>query len=285
MTNEIITTRRQSLDLCGNRENVRGLAERIEMMMPGGVKCNTEQALTLSQMSVAYGLDVFNGEIWLIKGEGENAKVYGALVGIKGLRKKAKEQANYWGVNGSGGFERVTDPKKLQEYNVPDGGICYEYRITDDVIIEGWTEALDRLTKIGFTLEQAQSMVGPMPVTIGVGIWEPSERTKMKPHQAAMYRAEKDALKRRFDVSFYIPANGKSLPDNAHEIAEQLDAIDGEVVEPSEPDAVEQERDEEEILSELGFTTPPRMAQRQPDNTVKEKMAEKNLLPGQEHLI
>src|SRR3990172_6566782 len=80
----------------GSRDEIKELADRLVKMMPGGQNYTPSEALTLAQIAVAHDLDPFNGEVWLIKNE-ETGKVYGALIGLKGHRKHAKKQADYWG--------------------------------------------------------------------------------------------------------------------------------------------------------------------------------------------
>ena len=242
MNNQIVVSQ------FGSRDEVKELAERVQKMLPGGQNYTQSEALTLSQIAVAHDLDPFNGEVWLIKGN--DGKVYGALIGIKGFRKHAKKQANYWGFGSNGGFERVTDPKKMAEYKAPDGAIVYEYRIMDDVTSAAYAKSVTAMYKAGMPLEAIQQMFGPPPVTLGVGVWTPGEQTKMKPHQCAMYRAEKDALKRRFDVQFRLMVDGQVVevkPNGDEEL--EADEVEGEYEE-----YVDEARDESEIMEELGFS-------------------------------
>ena len=243
-----------SLTKFGDREEIRELADRLKMMMPGGVQYTQSEALTLAQIAIAHDLDPFNGEAWLIK-DNESGKVYGALIGIKGFRKHAKRQANYWGWGQNGGFERITDPRKLTEYNVQETSIVYEYHIMDEVTLEAYTHNLTNMVKGGVPLEVAQKIMGPAPITLGVGVWTPGERTKMKPHQCAMFRAEKDALKRRFDVKFRVEIEGQIIPAEFAEEDQELEAerLEAEYEtgngddEPHSPD---------EIMEELGYAPP-----------------------------
>lgn len=249
MTDLAITTNNRITSLApyGERSEVKELAERIKMMLPGGAHYNDTESLTLAQIGIAHDLDPFNGEVWLIK-DNESGKVYGALIGIKGLRKHAKKQANYWGVGNNGGFFRVTDPRQLEAYGAPSGALVYEYKFMDEITLEGWTRQAGKLRKIGCTLEDITRLLGPAPFTLGVGIYSPGEKTKMKPHQVAMYRAEKDALKRRFDVRFKIEIDGVTLPVTANTEIEEEDT-NGEEYD----DYADEPQDQNEILEELGY--------------------------------
>lgn len=224
----------------GAREDVKELSERIRSMLPGGAKYTLEEARTLAQISVAHDLDPFNGECWLLKNQ-KSGEVLGALIGIKGHRKHAKRQSAYWG-----DFHRIVDPT---EYNAPERSIVYEYHIRDEVTMEAFTRRLESLAKLGYSLEEAQKMVGKAPVTVGIGIWEPGEKTKMKPAQCAMFRAEKDALKRRFDVKFKIELDGGTIPLQTADFEDEPDAdeLEAEYSDMAEP------RDTDEIIAELGY--------------------------------
>lgn len=222
----------------GARADVRELSERIKSMLPGGSKYTLDEARTLAQIAIAHDLDPFNGECWLIK---DGNKVLGALIGIKGHRKHAKRQSAYWG-----DFHRIADPT---EYNAAERAVVFEYHIRDDVTMEVFTRRLEKLIDLGFSLEDAQKMVGKAPVTVGIGIWEPDEKTMMKPAQCAMFRAEKDALKRRFDVKFKIELDGGTIPLQAADFEDEPDAdeLEAEYSDMAEP------RDTDEIIAELGY--------------------------------
>ena len=224
----------------GARADVRELSERIKSMLPGGSKYTPDEARTLAQISVAHDLDPFNGECWLLKNQ-KSGEVLGALIGIKGHRKHAKRQSAYWG-----DFHRIADPTK---YEAPERAIVFEYHIRDEVTMEAFTKRLEKLIELGFSLEEAQKMVGKAPVTVGIGIWEPGEKTKMKPAQCAMFRAEKDALKRRFDVKFKIELDGGTIPLQTADFEDEPDAdeLEAEYSDMAEP------RDTDEIIAELGY--------------------------------
>jgi hypothetical protein len=174
----------------------------------------------------------------------KSGEVLGALIGIKGHRKHAKRQSAYWG-----DFHRIIDPT---DYNAPERSIVFEYHIRDEVTMEAYTKRLEKLVDIGMKLDEAQKCVGKAPVTVGIGIWEPGEKTKMKPAQCAMFRAEKDALKRRFDVKFKIELDGKTMQLQSGDLEDEPDhqQIEGEY----EDIAGEEEpRDTDEIIAELGY--------------------------------
>lgn len=203
MTDEtVVTQNERALAQYGNTADIKLLAERIKYMMPGNKKYTDSDALMLAQLSLAHGLNPFNGETWLIIDN--SGRSLGALIGIKGLRKQAKRQSNYWGVGKNGGFRRILLEEELAEYGATPDDVCCVYTICDDHTQGKWIEGLKELRAAGFDQDDAHAMMGEMPTTYGVGIYKKGERTKMKPIQAAMFRAEKDALKRRFDVQFDV---------------------------------------------------------------------------------
>lgn len=224
----------------GAREDIRELELRIQATLPGGMKYTPTEARTLAQIALAHDLDPWNGECWLLKNQ-KSGELLGALIGIKGHRKHAKRQSAYWG-----DFHRIVDPT---EYNAPERSIVFEYHIRDEVTMEAFTKRLEKLIDLGFSLEDAQKMVGKAPVTVGIGIWEPGEKTKMKPAQCAMFRAEKDALKRRFDVKFKIELDGGTIPLQTADFEDEPDAdeLEAEYSDMAEP------RDTDEIIAELGY--------------------------------
>ena len=232
----------------GDRDEIKELSERIQKMLPGGINYTAKEALTLAQISVAHDLDPFNGECWLIK---KGTTVYGALIGIKGHRKHAKKQSDYWGE-----FIRVP---KVETYNAPPDSIVYEYHLHDDVTLEKYTNRIERLVKIGYDLEAAQKIVGNPPSTLGIGIYEKGESTKMKPAQCAMFRAEKDALKRRFDVQFRVNIDGQEIPVTANG-----DGDDEMYADEIEAEYSEEPRDQDEVLYELGFDNSPEPTNERP---------------------
>jgi len=190
-------TETKSLQLFGDRGEVNELAMRLLKAMPGSKKLTPEQAGTLAQISIAHGLDPFNGEAWFIPGSG-------VMVGIKGLRKAARRQleheggkdAKFWTV-----FERVADPKN---YLAQDDDLVFECHLRDSESLKSYSESIKRFKDLGFELENAIKAAGPYPVTVGIGIYIRGEATKMQPNEVARKRAEANAIKQRFDVDFFF---------------------------------------------------------------------------------
>jgi len=242
----IQNTNGNSLALFGGREDIREMAERIKKMMPGTTRLDETEALTVAQIAVAHGLDPFNGEVWGLKGE--NGKWYGTMIGIKGLRKGARRQADE--ENGTYWTETplMVDPAK---YSEPEGTIVYEVHLRDSVTMQAYGKSLNALTTAGIPYKEAIEMAGRAPVYVGVGIADPNERSKMKIHARARKRAEADAIKQRYDVSFVGANFTEGDTDLPNGVDDDPLVIEAEVttIEP-EP---ETKRKPEQIIAELGF--------------------------------
>ncbi len=188
----IVTQQQTGIEVFGKRDDLRELDQRLALMLPG--KLNKNERLALAQAAIAHNLDPFNGEIWMIPNRG-------LMVGVKGLRKKAREQ-----INNKGNFwidfraiDNVDERKTLQ---INDGSLAYEARLFDTENVLTYTGLVERMLKAGMPWEVVKSMIGDKPYTVGIGEFKRGESTKMTPAQCAMKRAEADALKRRFDVPF-----------------------------------------------------------------------------------
>jgi hypothetical protein len=181
-----------ALAVWGSRDDVREVAQRLKMMMVGARKLSDNECLALGQAAIAHGLDPFNGEIWLIPGSG-------LMIGVKGLRKKAREQVqgNFW-IN----FREVTDPDERKRRGFVVGAIVYDAHLFDSETLRAYVEAIQQLQKVAAPWDWITATIGEKPYTVGTGIFTPGEKTRMEPDQCARKRAEADALKRRFDVPF-----------------------------------------------------------------------------------
>jgi len=205
----------------GSRADVRELDQRLTAMLPGGDKLQSGQRLALAQAAVAHGLDPFNGEIWMLP--------TGLMIGIKGLRKKAREQVqgNFWC-----DFREMTDPDEKKRMRIPPDALVFECRLFDSENIRTYTETVSALLKAGVPWDAVKGIAGDRPFTAGYGVLRMGEKTRMEPIQCAMKRAEADAIKRRFDVPF-----GLTVADDA----EPGEWADAKVID-HEPTQTEDER-------------------------------------------
>ncbi len=221
----------------GDRAEVREIAKRIQLMVPGGKKLSEEQALALAQGAVAHGLDPFNGEIWYIPGSG-------LMAGIKGLRKAARQQldGNFWPE-----FDQINDPDERNLLLIPEGALAFRCIIRDSETIMVYAEAWKKLAAEKIPAEIIQQIIGKRPYTEGVGYLKKGESTRMDPVQCAMKRAEADAMKRRFDLPFAIPSdpNGSIIDGEWHEA--EVEVIE-ETLEETPEEIAEEARDASDVL-------------------------------------
>ena len=225
-----------SLATFGDRDDIREIGERLQKMMPGTESFTQAEALTVAQIAVAHGLDPFNGEVWGIKGKG---KWYGVMVGIKGLRKSARRQMK--DVDGSYWTKFI--PVQPEKYGVTaKDAVVYECIIRDTYTNNAWAKSLKDLRDAGVPYDDVIEMLGSAPSVTGIGVADPSERSKMDLHARAKKRAEADAIKQRFDVEF---AGANYSP-------EYVD-YEPEVTVPTIEPVSRDERDSSEILRELGY--------------------------------
>jgi hypothetical protein len=245
MTTQIVPSNgRAALAAFGERDDIREMTDRLTKMLPGTVRLTQQEALTVAQVAVAHGLDPFNGEVWGLKGE--NEKWYGVMVGIKGLRKCARRQADQEGGTYWTEVQRV-DPKK---YNVAETAVVYECRVRDTITTQAYGKSLHTLTTAGIPYAEAVRMLGDAPCVIGVGIATPDERSKMSIHARAKKRAEAEALRQRFDVQLMgvqFTDTSDDIPDDAH-IPE---AIEGEFTQPAT--VATDKQTEAQIMLDMGY--------------------------------
>ena len=207
----------------GDSQEIKALANRLMVtsVMPGASKLTEKESLLLAQISVAHGLDPFNGEAWLIKSK--DGVVKGTMIGIKGLRKKARQQierkrdGSYWIK-----FRDVTGDERLK-YVKDDSSIVIESTLTDSETSASWLSMYAKMKSCRMEESMIINQIGEMPSVKGIGIYDPTkEFSKMNPALVARKRAEADAIKQRFDVPFGL------------EYTEQLDEGEAELGSPAD---------------------------------------------------
>lgn len=221
-----------------DHEAIARMREALCKLMPGGQRYEPDEAEAIAHIAVGHGLDPFNGEVWGIKGN--NNKWYGVMVGIKGLRKHARNQmaeadGSYW-------IQKVrVDPSK---YGFSQNHRVYECHLYDTVTTQAYTHAVSDLRKAGVPYEDVIKMLGTAPKVVGVGVYVPGEHTKMTPDAVAMKRCEADALKQRFDVQWAMVDTRATdeLPSGEDEW------FDAPIIE--EPTKV---KDAQQLFNDLGF--------------------------------
>ena len=103
------------LALLPDKQQLAEVNNRIKVMLPGGAKLSNDERFALAQIAVVHGLDPFNGEVWYIPGRGP-------MIGIKGLRKKAREQVhgNFW-ID----FREIMDEAERKRYGIEAGALAF----------------------------------------------------------------------------------------------------------------------------------------------------------------
>ena len=237
MNEQAMTTRQSSaLEAYGDGNDIKTLARRIRICLPGGEKLQEADALALAQLSLAYKLNPFNGEVWLIVDKNGNSR--GTMVGIKGLRKAAREQSNYWTE-----FQILTVPEK-KDMAIPPDALAYRCLVYRTDLMRQAAEVIKMMREAG--MENAFERYAYQP-TAGIGYCLTSEATKMKTDQAARKRAEADALKQAFDLPFATEGNG----------GEPVGYVDAEY-QIIQPERREPEPQEPAHLDDVFTTIPPR---------------------------
>lgn len=169
---------------------IRLLAGHIKRCVPNGGELTDGEALALAQASLATDLCPFSGEIWYIPKKGPH-------IGIRGLRRKAREQSLY-SIN-----VRPMTPEELQEHGVrieigDIGCACELYRH-------------DQTREAADINRLAGAPIITIKPIIGIGIWrkaypeinqykdDPVPHSK-SPSWVAKKRAEADALSQAFNI-------------------------------------------------------------------------------------
>lgn len=219
----------------GDSHEIKELANRLQVtaIIPGAQKLTQHEALLLAQIAVAHKLDPFNGEIWLIKSK--DGVMKGTMIGIKGLRKKARQQIERYR-NGTYtiAYRDLTGDERTK-YVKDESSIVIESTLTDSETSGSWLLMYIKMHQAGMDDDKIVQRIGEMPSVKGVGIYNPAtEFSKMNPALVARKRAEADAIKQRFDVPFGMEYSESldEMPSETNDPAEDpfADAIDGEVI-------------------------------------------------------
>jgi len=201
MTETAIVTRGNvQLAAYGDIEEVRELTRRILTMLPGAKDLGPYGAGALAQASLAMGLNPLIGEVWAIPQGGRQNdgthKSYAIMVGIKGLRTKAHEQA------------RADHGMFTVHFRSPTEDEMYGVKLNNGDI----ARACD-LVVSGDRAARHHDLTGEVPRYVGIGVYRGGESTKMHPLQVARKRAEADAIKQAYDVPLSFVSGGAQQVD------------------------------------------------------------------------
>lgn len=255
----------------GTRDEVKELQARIITMMPSLMPNSSQltpsEAMAVAQVALAHGLSPFNNEIYYLKNGDRNL---GVFPGIRGYRKAAHRQ-----IRREGGTFWLSEPKLVSavEYGGDTGDICTVYELRDSVtmteylklrgmifemnrlpqdILKMAKEDNEAITILKNMIEQTSlELLGKPPVTLGIGIvkkYEAENRIKkagLSPIHISAIRAERAALRKRFDLDLVFGGN-----DETWQEADTFDAT-AEIIE--DKTAETELRSREQNMKELGY--------------------------------
>jgi len=175
-----MTTKKLALQQYGEREALSEMVHRVKHCVPNGKRLKDAEVLSLAQVALATGLDPFTGEIWYIPGKGP-------MAGIKGLRRRAREQSLY------SVYPRFMSNSEMEDHSIELGDVG---RICE-------LSRFDVLQKAVEINKMAGEMVIPVKPILGVGIWRKGDQIASSKSKTWMAdkRAEADALRKGFDLT------------------------------------------------------------------------------------
>lgn len=229
MVTSLVPLHNQQLaDFAPGQSAVKEMVARLK----AGIKAKDAtdaEYVALATLSMAHNLDPFNGEAWIIPGNG-------VMVGIKGLRKAADSQLPDYAF-------KNPNPRMLQHTEYEDYGVVGDVlmaaicELTRSDATQQWVDQLTQLTQVTGKYEEALKLLPPRPVWIGVGIVYKGEKSKMPLGQLVRKRAEADALKRAFNLPFNIDLSRENGDNgNGYEGGAVPDYVEGETITKPQPE-------------------------------------------------
>lgn len=186
----------------GDKYEIEAVKARIVKMMPGALKAPDEIVWAAAQLAVAYRLDPFNGELYIMPtgrkqdDKGNWVDDYKTHIGIKGQRKIARRKSDFV-LN-----VRTMDPEEVKQYRRED-------YMPNDIGVEATVIRLD--------LAQKFKAVGiQYSGSVGRGFWRVKAKfnknewsadnipNTWSAYEVAEKRAEVNALKKAFDMTFEV---------------------------------------------------------------------------------
>lgn len=215
------TGTKNAITLVNNQD--QETARRIKMLLPYGSKLTDDNALALAAYSRLHGLDPFNGETYFLVKEKKNdqgevigREEMGVYPGIKGKRKKAKEQLQKTNQEATYKIDyTIVGPDAVGLKPQPgEIAMVVEAQLRDTVSTEAYLKDFYQLQKANTPADLIKAILGKPPVWVGYGVVKSQELRyiKQSPMVLAKKRAESDATNQRFDLPFSDDAlAGKSV--------------------------------------------------------------------------
>jgi len=202
------------------------IINKLKMMINQGMRYTDDEMQALATYAVAQRLDPLAGECYLLKGR-DNV-IVGCMTGIKGLRRKAREQLKQ-GDSYTVQFNPVRDA-------LPEGAtIGYEcqLRVTSD--IADYLSQMKLAKELDLSGDQISNIIGRPPVWSGYGYYYGAEKNIYKdkafdPRSRARKRAEAQALRLRFHLPFDFVDDFRQGTEEVKIIGAGSDIIDGEMI-------------------------------------------------------
>ena len=191
------------------------LYEQLRMMISNGKRLTNYEAMVLANFAYVEGLDPLAGECYLLKGKDGN--VAGCMVGISGLRRKAKEKLAESGADASYWVDIKKTDLPSDEYEHAYIAILRDtvtikkylelYEVADKIVASQQTAADGHVPSVDYRASAVREIVGEMPVVKGYGYFRKDEHNqytdkKFSPMDRAMKRAEAAAIKQRFSLNY-----------------------------------------------------------------------------------
>lgn len=193
----------------GESDAIDAMRKRIMTMIPGAIEAPQDVVWAAAQLAVAHGLNPFNGEIYIMpvgkkKVGNDWVDDYRAHIGVKGLRKKARQSSNFMTQFRVMTADEVSAIRR-EMYDAGDVGVeCTLFRM--DVATQCARIGIEYLPVIAVGLWRIKAQYHN-----GKKEWMPDNipNTWTAEH-VAKKRAEINAIKEAFDVSFDVgdPAQG-----------------------------------------------------------------------------
>lgn len=263
-------------------EGDQQIARRIKMMLPYGDKLTDDNALALVAYSRLHGLDPFNGECYFLvrekvdKQTGEIIKreELGCYPGIKGKRKKSKEQLSK--ADPQATYKIDYSPATAEQVGLgadkaKDIAVIVKAELRDSISTGRYLVDTVKLASAGYSKDEIEAMLGKPPVWVGYGIVYKNELwyIKQTPLDLAKKRAESSATNQRFDLPFADDAIADDIAPEITTDAEQ-NGNDPRDIEPVVIDAEYKEhKSEDQLMAELGFGEKP-SKEPEPELTLEE---------------
>lgn len=237
------------LMVADNEEQIVLATRKLMRLAPGGSKLNKEDAGLLAVASFLTGLNPWNSEIYMTR--------QGIMIGVAGVRRKAKEMLMYESGNAADNFHVDFQPAVAGvDTDFEDGDIAYVATITDDASTRTWRKHVKSFIDMakglgmdgGEVWDKSVALAGPRPSVSAVAVVRKGEQfgqsgqDKWDRHERCKKRAEKWALRKRFTT---LLIDSQDIPVHEVNLMDITSKIDD--VEPAS------KQTEKQILSDMGF--------------------------------